>query len=362
MKTIDKNLTDRIVYLDFLRIVLCVLVIFNHTGNNGFWLFSFRRESPFFVFYLFLSIFCRIAVPIYLMISGAVLLGKEESLAEIIKKRLLKYVGILLGVSAVFCIYLKKDMTLIEFFKQVYSHQIVGGLWFLYLYLGFLLALPLLRKMVKNMETKDYLWLTGVALLFSALKSADFLLFDNELSYNTDFYSPFISQIVYYPLLGYFLANKIKIEDVSKRCLLVFWVAAMLAIFFSSWMTCLWCEHLGEWKEATGQNYLTDFIFIPACYFFLLTRYAFSKIQLTTALRKVISILSSSIFGIYLFEALYRWNTTPVFVKASKYLPTIIACFIWVAVAFVLGFLVTQLWKFVTRSMRRFLNKESRSQ
>ena len=42
MKTIYNLSPQRKVHLDFLRIISILLVIFNHTGNNGFWLFSLR--------------------------------------------------------------------------------------------------------------------------------------------------------------------------------------------------------------------------------------------------------------------------------------------------------------------------------
>ena len=362
MKTIHNDLSHRKVYIDFLRIFSIFLVIFNHTGNNGFWLFSLRRDSPFFAFYLFLSVFCKVAVPIYFMVSGAILLGKEEPLAAIVKKRVFKYAGILFVVSLINCVFLNKDMTLVSFLKAVYSTQVTGGLWFLYQYLSFLLALPLLRKLVKNMEAKDYLWLTGTVLLFSGLRMVDLLLFDNGLSYNSNFHSPFLGLIVYYPLMGYFLANKVTIESVSKRSILVCLAASAISIFLCGWMTCMWCNHLGEWQEMTGQDFLNYLIFVPVCFIFLLTRYVFSKIQITPTLEKVITFLSSSTFGIYLFEELYRWHTMPVFTKAVKYLPTIVACALWGLSTFLLGLFVTQVWKFIVKNIRRLLNRENRSQ
>lgn len=296
------------------------------------------------------------------MISGAVLLGKDEPLADVVKKRVIKYAGILFAVSSIHCAFQKRNITLIDFLKAIYSTQVTVGLWFLYQYLSFLLALPLLRKLAKNMAVKDYLWLSVLMLLFPVLKTVDFLVFHNQLSYNSIISSPFVTQIVYFPLMGYFLTNKVKLESISKQHLLICLALSVIAILFSGWMTCLWYDHLGEWNEATGQNFLQHLIFIPACFLFLLTRYVFSKIKVKPAIEKAITILGSSAFGIYLFEELYRRYTMPVFIKVSKYLPSIVACTIWVFSIFLLGFFVTQIWKFLTRSIKHLLNRESKTQ
>ena len=59
---------DRKVYLDVIRIIAAFFVIFNHTNENGFFLFAEREwgSIPFWG-YLFFSIFCKVSV--YLFIS-----------------------------------------------------------------------------------------------------------------------------------------------------------------------------------------------------------------------------------------------------------------------------------------------------
>ena len=78
--------SKRKTYIDFLRIVAIYMVLFNHSGKNGMMLFTISRQSPFYPFYLFNSIFIKIAVPLFLMISGTLLLGKNESYGDIVKR------------------------------------------------------------------------------------------------------------------------------------------------------------------------------------------------------------------------------------------------------------------------------------
>ena len=59
--TKEKN---KIIYLEILRIIAAFFVIFNHTGNDGFFLFSLKSSNhlPFWI-YAFISVFCKFAVP-----------------------------------------------------------------------------------------------------------------------------------------------------------------------------------------------------------------------------------------------------------------------------------------------------------
>lgn len=70
--------------IELMRIIAAFFVIFNHTGNTGFFLFSLcdARNIQYWI-YLFISIFCKISVPLFFMIAGALLLNRQS---ETIKK------------------------------------------------------------------------------------------------------------------------------------------------------------------------------------------------------------------------------------------------------------------------------------
>ena len=78
----------KLVHIEILRILAIFFVIFNHTGKDGYFLFSeFSASSIRFWLYLFLSHFCKFAVPVFLAISGALVLSKpREPLKQLCKK------------------------------------------------------------------------------------------------------------------------------------------------------------------------------------------------------------------------------------------------------------------------------------
>ena len=74
-------------YLEIMRIIATFFVIFNHTENKGYFLFaSYDPQSVRFWLYMFLSIFCKYSVFLFFMISGCLLLNKDESIRYLWKK------------------------------------------------------------------------------------------------------------------------------------------------------------------------------------------------------------------------------------------------------------------------------------
>ncbi len=90
---------NRAYYLDALRVVAIFLVLFNHTGRYGFQLYVTATPLPVQTAYLVISSLCKVAVPLFLMVSGALLLGKDEPVSVVWRKRVLRMVAVLLIFS-----------------------------------------------------------------------------------------------------------------------------------------------------------------------------------------------------------------------------------------------------------------------
>ena len=50
----------RLLHLDLLRLIAIYLVIFNHTGKHGFMLFAESVQSPLYILYMLMSVFCKV--------------------------------------------------------------------------------------------------------------------------------------------------------------------------------------------------------------------------------------------------------------------------------------------------------------
>ena len=100
--------------------------------------------------------------PTFFMISGALLLEKDESIGDIYKKRVSRIFAALLIFSLFQYSRQISNNTapaqLSYFIEHFYTDPIIIPYWFLYQYISFLIILPFLRKMVRRMERRDYIY------------------------------------------------------------------------------------------------------------------------------------------------------------------------------------------------------------
>ena len=78
---------DKKIYFELMRVIAVGLVIFNHI--DGYTLYQVSSGSAQW-FYMFLTMITRINVPLFFMISGALLLRKQEEFPLVLKKRVKK--------------------------------------------------------------------------------------------------------------------------------------------------------------------------------------------------------------------------------------------------------------------------------
>ena len=166
-------------------------------------------------------------VPLFLMLSGALLLGKQESLPVFFKKRFLRIIPPFLFWSlVVFVIYRimdgNKDLIsfLPDYFVQLLTAKIHGIYWFVYMIIGLYLITPLLRIICR--EAKPTIYLTALVGIV-ALLSWCFPTFEVD----RQMYAPFVPWLFSY-LAGYAIVAFLQ-ENVRARRMIQ-WIS--LAVFF----------------------------------------------------------------------------------------------------------------------------------
>ena len=344
----NKQKTKKI-HIEFLRILAIFFVLFNHTETKGYTLYTLEQGTIAHWLYLMLAIFVKIAVPIFFMISGALLLSKEETIADVLKKRVFKMLLVLIGCHLVNYVYFlgKKlpSFSFMEFFERIYAGRGVLALWYLYAYLGFLLILPFLRMLVKYMKDRDYHYLIMLYLLIQLLYIFQYFMWQGDLGYNENFFVFTSETTVFYPLLGYYIENCIAKKNLTKDIMCKMIVISLLSIFITCLLTKYRCGVIGEWEENSSQKFFECFIFIPAATVYLVTKYFFENHSVNPKIQKLIITLGGCSFGIYLFENIYRVSTEKIFYVLSRYLPVLLASVGWIACACCLGMVVTLILK-----------------
>lgn len=333
-------------HIELLRIIAILFVIFNHTGTNGFFLFSIRTESPFYWLYLFLSILCKIAVPIFYMISGALLLKTEETITKLYKKRIFRFLIAIFIFSLLQYAYTvfknHMDFSIFYFLGIVYSKNIAPAYWYLYNFLGLLIMLPFLRKIAHVMNKNDYMYLFVCQfIIVGVIPILQFLFTRGSYSLNGNISVPIITSSIFYFLSGHFFENILNDEDYNlNRCVILIF-CSIIAIFISCFMTYYKAQVTGICIEKESQSFHNVLINIPTFTAYYCAKYFFIKNNLNETIKRIILYLGGFVFGVMLLENILRYELILVFNFLSQYLGSIFSCLVYVIAVFLCGSIIT---------------------
>jgi surface polysaccharide O-acyltransferase-like enzyme len=312
----------RLLHLDALRVGAIFLVVFNHTGERGFTLWTVA-EGPLMPLYLFLSILCKIAVPLFFMASGALLIPKDESVGIVLRRRALRFALVLVLFSLLQYLLSAETHSVSGFLRDVYSTWIVMPYWFLYAYLGILLLLPFLRRLARHMTIREFLYLVGLQFVFVGLMP----IVDSLLSTGPSKVSvaPMVGLPVFFFLTGYFFQS-LPPKYLTGRWVAVAGAAGLVCIGAAGFMLWLTMQRTGE----PDQSFYNALIAPPTFAAFLVARYLDTKLALPEWLNRTVTGAASVVFVVYLVESLLRPRLLPVFETALPHVGSLWASVCWV--------------------------------
>lgn len=346
------------IYFEWMRIIACGLVIFNHLAGYTLYMHSTGVKQA---FYMTLTMITRINVPLFFMISGALLLRKEEDFKYIIQKRtsrilevtFLFEVGlfVLFGLKAIHHgeVY---DWSIMSFLRGFFSGGIsgAGAYWYLYAYLGFLLMLPFLQRIAAKMKKEDFVILFLIHFAFSSfLPLLNITLRKmgvDGISISGDFSVPLATTKAFvYPMMGYYLENFVNLRTISKKKIATLTVAMIIGIYLSCWCT----YYEGNTTGTYTQNYVQLFDYLTTIAAFILIKYLVAeKIpQLSKGnIGKTVSKIGGLTFGIYLLDPYWKSTIYGHYYNAgTNYFPVLVVSGLWVVFSMTLGGIVTVILK-----------------
>lgn len=342
----------RSLYLDILRILACFMVIANHTNSiitkhitspsletiNYSWYFGLG--------YMSLSV---PAVTIFLMISGALLLKNENNYRKNFS-RIVKIILVIAIFSALYEFNLKNGIDVINFFKLVSKQNVTNAFWYLYMYLGILIMLPILQRLIPRLTKKDYLYFFLCSFLLCS--------FSFVMNYNKLFSIPIFATNVGIFILGYFADNYFSINKFKPRLVLV--VASLFIIgtlFFVGIVTyyMIYKGYKEPYKLLCYDNIF--YIFISFWIFTIIKLYS-EKLEdkISTKAYKIISYVASCTFGIYLLSDYVISHFSPLYynIKLTTKVPVMASIIILDILIFIIGLFITSILKKVI-GIRRLL-------
>lgn len=303
---IQQDASNKKTYLEWLRIISAFLVIYNHTRLRGFNLYTVTTEASSFWFSIIMNSICKIAVPVFLMISGVTLLSKQESYKKLFQKRILKYILIIILFGTLqYLRYFwagKITFSVRSWFSCIFCKPLLETYWFLYLYLGFLLLLPFLRKTVKCMQAKDYIYLYILNIIFCIL---NFTSYFTGFNINGNIFQ--LTNVTIYPLLGY------GIDKLGHRLSSKFYMLSFVIPICLSTLGCALYMSLFPDLQGIIENIFQQFTPLIACGLFGLVKIACKDSITCITESKKIYVIGDTMFGVYLIEDIVRNQVEKLF-------------------------------------------------
>lgn len=331
------------VYLEIIRIVSLFFVLYTHTGTYGMHHYLETSNPVNFWFSQCMVLFSQTCVPLFFMISGAVLLQKENTFKEVWCKRIPRMVIVILLASLFQYYYNYRIDPNIGFnFKTwlmlAYSGKTCTQHWFLYSYLAFLMILPFLQKLVKSIPGSWFLILLGMHVAINGLLPV-FEYYQEFPQINLEI--PLFTNCIFYTALGYYAEHRA--EDIcNKYKPLLLWLAGATVAFLLN----LHMQNL-SFKDTGSLVYNNLFTGLFTFVFFIGIRFIFLKIKLPEWLNRFLCFCGAGVFGTYLLDIPLRNLFEPVYLKLHTKIFSYPALFIWLFVCMATGILLINILKLI---------------
>lgn len=330
------------IYIEVMRIVAIFMVLYVHSGIRAAQHYEIAGSGM--SYYLSVTLRCltQSCNMIFFMISGALLLKKEESIQYVFTHRVLKTVAIIMIFDLLQYYANYRENPAIGFsadvyFKLAYSSDVIVQYWYLHAYLAFLLMLPLLRLIVKNIKREHYWYLGGLYVFLEGILPVIERLWENgriavEL--------PVFEANILCPLFGYYLVNIYDLEEsrnVRMRKLAAMNVLGIAALLISVREAIILLKNHQELIVYEG------FLFIMAAVLFLDVRCIFTRFSVPKIVGKIIVFIGGGVLGVYLLEPQLREGFAFIYDAIEPSTNWLIATFIWLSACVLAGSLLGRL-------------------
>ena len=306
----------RLFYLDVARSIAIISISLNHAVNRSYAIYSGQMQefqkisSVESVFKSCIYILSRIGVPLFLMITGTLILRKSFEHETDIKKFYKDNWGRIIITTEIWMFFMYWGQCLMEFhflgshfsLKQLIfgcflnalfiNQKTFASMWYMQMIIPLYTVLPMFAVSIKKGLGK-YLAIVSSILFFIAFVLPSFnsiaALLQINSSFNTTFVEP-VAHLIIYIFAGYYLSN----EDSILRKINNLWLNGMLCLMF---VGCLALQLYGFSAIYDFYfGYESAFIFVLSCFIFEWVR---RNANIGKRFKRTIEWISSISFAIY---------------------------------------------------------------
>lgn len=295
----------RIFWADALRALSIFMVVVVHSsakvlyewgsvvsGDLSIWAWNFAN---------ILNSFSRISVPLFVMLSGAFLLNKNEGVEIFFRKRIPRIVVPWMLWRTIQLFY-NFDFSVSEIISNNFAGKVIatyfGGFWFMPMILGLYLLTPIIKPFAKTAKTKEFIYFFSLWFLFASLIPT----LNQTFGKNISFQLPIFIQYIGYFVAGYFFVHKTKFTKTKLDQNKILFLTTCLVITLGTFS---FTQLNGQFNSALYE-YLSIFVVTASFTGFLSLKSYFETSSLfkSRELQLKISKISQASLGIFLSHAL----------------------------------------------------------
>ena len=312
-----KLTNNRIYSFDLMRIIAIIAVIILHISAD--YVKGYPKDSLEFISNNLLTSLSRFAVPMFFMISGALMLNEDKKLSNNRVIHAVLHIFILLVIWSIFYSVAYYIVRPLVFKEEISVLAVISAMfrghyhmWYLFALIGLYLITPVMRTFIR----RDNLSFIRIYLYFSIVVSFVlpfvnqivnyFTVHDNSLMDYISKYQMnyFYDSIVYYTL-GWYILN----AGIKKRSRIALYICGVLGYLVTVICSQMFYDNTQSPNNYFyGNNSLNVFLYSIALFVFLYTLLNNRNYTASAAVLK----LSSLVFGVYIIH--------PVFLFAVKYI------------------------------------------
>lgn len=283
--------------LNFCRVVACFMVVTLHLSTPD----TAPLDNNWIIFDLYNS-FVRPCVPLFLMLSGALLLHKKEAASIFYKKRFTRIIPPLLFWSVFYAAWKTSKGVgysgVTEALLAIFSGPVYYHLWYLYAIVGIYLFMPFLAKIYQNSHAKEKQMFIGIWLLCASILPTAASFIPSLAGLNTAYELTAFAGLGGYVFLGAYVFERL------QQCERTPWRSSLALFISCSLMTAVLTYVVSKQQNAFNpvfHSYLSPLVTLASVSAFCLLISAGKSLMRFDNALSALSACTLGIYGLHAF-------------------------------------------------------------
>lgn len=307
------QITNRFLILDFIKIVAILGVVSIHTIYTVYARTDFFGGSSWYLAN-FINAFARSSIPLFIMVSGYLMLAKDYSFKDMLNKAFWRMFLPLFVWVLVYEFWSQYFFGVKENFLSIYQGYISGNLnifYFFVIMIGLYLVTPVIKPFLRDRKNSEILLFSIVMLVISSIMTlGNYVLLHDQRIWN--FVTLWIPYLGYYLFGHYLYLSNQKFTTKNFICALLTFIFGLSMVNFFNYLNMYWLQKgfLLFWYGNGGGLHFFDEFVSPAVIIMSLSLFTMIYVSrnafesLPNFIKKIISYIGASTLGIYVLHSL----------------------------------------------------------